>query len=134
MALKQGKITIVTKIDEEKETSSVFDGEIELSPISASVSYKDNDSVLRLSLGFEGVRIERCGEYGFNLHLKEGETLPAKLGISGSIGEIFTYTEYIRYLIQEKSFLLSLKYTLIFAGGEKQEMKIRLTARQKDEK
>ena len=134
MALKQGKITIITKIDDERENSAVFDGEIELSPVCATVVYRDNDSLVRLSLGLDGVAIERCGEYGFSLRLREGETLPANLSIEGSLGEIFACTEYIRYSIQEKSFLLSLKYSLIFAGGEKQEMKIRLTARQKDEK
>ena len=134
MALKQGKITIITKIDDERENSAVFDGEIELAPVSATVVYRDTDSLVRLSLDLDGVTIERRGEYGFSLRLKEGEIMPAQLTIAGALGDISAYAEYIRYSLQEKSFLLSLKYSLIFAGGEKQEMKIRLTARQKDER
>ncbi len=75
------------------------------------------------------MKIERSGDYGFFLELKENENTQAKLNIAGSVGDLTAYTEYLRYSIKEKLLLLSVKYSLIFAGGERQEMKIRLTAR-----
>jgi hypothetical protein len=61
--------------------------------------------------------------------LKENEETLSQLNVAGSVGDLTTHTEYLRYSIKEKSLLLSVKYSLIFGGGEQQIMKIRLTAR-----
>jgi hypothetical protein len=127
--LKQGKITIITQVDEGVETSSVFSGEMGLLPTEARIVYRDGESSVRIQLNLDTLTIERSGDYGFFLELKEGELLPAKLNVAGSEGTLTAGTEYLRYSIKEKSLLLSVKYALVFVGGERQEMKIRLTAR-----
>ena len=129
MGLKQGKITIITQVDDGAENSAVFNGEMEFSLTGAILCYQDLESSVRIYLDVEKLTIERSGDYGFFLELKEHENMPAKLNVAGSSGDLTTYTDYLRYSIKEKSLLLSVKYFLVFGGGERQEMKIRLTAR-----
>lgn len=125
----KGKLTIVTQIDDGEETFATFDGEMSFSPLNASVHYNDGEAFVKIALDSRKMTIERLGDYGFFLELKENESTKAQLNVVGSVGDLTAYTEYLRYSIKEKSLLLSVKYFLVFAGGERQEMKIRLTAR-----
>ena len=129
MALMNGKLTIVTQIDDGAETSATFNVEMDLSPFNAKLFYQDGESSVRIDVNDIGLTIERSGDYGFFLKLKENEETLSQLNVAGSVGDLTTYTEYLRYSIKEKSLLLSVKYSLIFGGGEQQIMKIRLTAR-----
>lgn len=132
MAFKSGKLTIVTQIDEEQETSSSFAAEMEISPSSVLLRYTESGSLVVLALKNDEITIDRTGDYNFHLRLKEGQNLPASLGVAGASGDLTAYTDFLRYSVKKNSFLLSMKYALLFANGEKQEMKIRLVARLED--
>ena len=69
---------------------------------------------------------------GDELHLKSGELTVGKIGIGGSCGEIETFAHHIHYSVSKDSLLLSLHYDSIISG-EKQEMKLRLISRFKEE-
>ena len=129
MALMNGKLTIVTQIDGGAETSATFNVEMDLSPFNAKLFYQDGESSVRIDVNDIGLTIERSGDYGFFLKLKENKETLSQLNVAGSVGDLTTHTEYLRYSIKEKSLLLSVKYSLVFGGGEQQIMKIRLTAR-----
>ena len=124
-----GKLTIVTQIDDGAETSATFNVEMDLSPFNAKLFHQDGESSVRIDVNDIGLTIERSGDYGFFLKLQENEETLSQLNVAGSVGDLTTHTEYLRYSIKEKSLLLSVKYSLIFGGGEQQIMKIRLTAR-----
>lgn len=132
MSFKSGKLTIATQIDGGAEKVSSFDAELEIQPLNARIQYVDNGSLVSVQLQKDEVTIERTGEYTFLLRLKEGERLPASLGVLGNVGDLTAYTERLNYSIKtekSESILLIIKYDLLFASGEKQEMKIRLFAK-----
>lgn len=123
-------MTIATQVDDEKEQSVSYDADLELNGTSATARYFDGESLSCIKVGKDEVCIERTGDYLFRLRLKEKERVPATLGVGGNVGEIFTYTDFIKYSITKNSLLLSMQYVLLFSGDEKQRMKIRLHARQ----
>ena len=127
--MKKAKLTINTQVDNASETSVSYEAEIELVKNNVLLRYEEQDAKVTLSLENGEVRIDRVGDYTFSLRLSEGKELPASLGIMGSVGDIKTKTHSIQYSITEKSFLLSIKYALIFTGREMQEMKLRLLVR-----
>lgn len=129
MGFRKGKITITTQIDDTAENFANFNGEMDFSLLGAKVLYQDGEASVRIQINAQTLVIERSGDYGFFLELREGENIPAKLNVAGAEGDLTAYTEYLRYAIKEKSLLLSVKYALVFVGGERQKMKIRLTAR-----
>ncbi len=132
MAFKRGKLTIATGVDGGVESLSTYDADMEITPFSAFLRYTDNGAFVRLRLENDEVSIEREGDYTLSLRLKEGERFSGKLGVSGSFGELETQTKMLNYSIKtvkNTSFLLALKYDLLFSNGEKQEMKIRLFAK-----
>lgn len=132
MEKKKGKLTIVTQVDDGAEQSVSYDAEIDLTAVSAVLRYQDEQSSACIKIDREEVFIERTGDYLFSLRLKEKEKLPASLGVGGNVGEIFTYTDSIKYAITKNSLLLTMQYSLLFSGEERQRMKIRLHARQND--
>lgn len=127
--MKKAKLTINTQVDNASETSASYEAEIELIENNVLLRYEEQGAKVTLALNNGEVCIDRVGDYTFSLRLSEGKELPASLGIMGSSGDIKTQTHSIHYSITEKSFLLSIKYALIFAGDEKQEMKLRLIVR-----
>lgn len=124
-----GKLTIATQIDEGAETSTVYDGIVEFSSNGAKLYYQDDGASVAITIDGKNLTIERSGDYGFCLRLQEGAETLSQLNVAGSVGELATKTEYLRYSVKESSLLLSVKYSLIFVGGERQIMKIRLMAR-----
>jgi uncharacterized beta-barrel protein YwiB (DUF1934 family) len=127
--MKNGRLSISTKIDGEEEINSSYDARIILNTLSAEIHYEDGESSSSIFVGAHEVKILRNGEYTLELNLKEGETTISRIGFGGSIGEISTNTEKISYSLTENSVLLSLKYALAFSKEEIQKMKIRLMAR-----
>ena len=127
--MKMAKLTIITQIDDASETSTSYVAEIEVEKDGALLRYEEEGARTVLALKNGEIFIDRTGDYTFSLHLVEGKELPATLGIMGSVGDIKTKTHSIQYSMTEKSFLLSIKYALVFAGNETQEMKLRLIAR-----
>lgn len=127
--MKNGRLSISTKIDDEEEINSSFDAKIVLAALSAEIQYEDGDALSSVCVDSNGVKISRKGEYTMELNLQEGETTISRLGFGGSIGKIPTYTEKISYSLTGNSILLSLKYALKFSEDEIQKMKIRLMAR-----
>lgn len=127
--MKKAKLTINTQIDNASESSASYVAEISIEKDSAFLCYEEQGAKTMLTLKNGEVLINRSGDYTFSLRLSEGRELPATLGILGSVGDIKTKTHSIQYSMTEKSFLLSIKYALIFTGNETQEMKLRLIAR-----
>ena len=127
--MKKAKLTINTQVDNASETTAFYDAEIKLAQNYALLCYNEQDARVALKLENSEVLIERTGDYTFSLRLAEGMQLPASLGIMGNVGDIQTKTNSIEYSITKNSFLLSIKYAVIFTGDERQEMKLRLIAR-----
>ena len=127
--MKKAKLTINTQVDNENETTATYQAEVVFTYNTSSLNYEEQDAKVSLSLKNGEIFINREGDYTFSLHLVEGREIPASLGIMGSVGDIKTKTHSIQYSIKENCFLLSVKYALIFADNEKQEMKLRLIAR-----
>lgn len=127
--MEKAKLTINTQVDDQAETTASYKADMKLTANSAFLSYMDGEAKVTLSLQNGEVYILREGDYTLNLHLVEGQELPATLGILGNEGKIKTQTRSINYSITRDSLLLSIKYALLFSQDEKQEMKLRLIAR-----
>lgn len=119
----------VTTVADGVETKFDYTGEMSLGLQSVQIRWKETQAEVLLSVKEDTAEIKRAGDYSLNLFLKKGATLVGRIGISGSEGEVQTYTRYFAYSIREKSALLSFKYDLII-GAEKQRMEIRILARQ----
>ena len=118
------KITLTTSVDG-KETQIVRTGSVFLSLSKSIVRYSEEDAEFTLIFEKESVKLERRGDYGLSLFLKQGEYSDGMLGLGGSNGNIRAYAHKINYSTSKDSLLASLHYDLIF-GEERQEMKLRL--------
>ncbi len=118
------KITLTTSVDG-KETQIVRTGSISLSLSQTLVRYQEENAVLTLIFEKDSVKLERRGDYGLSLLLKQGEYSNGTLGLNGANGNMRVYAHKISYSIAKDSLLASLHYDLIF-GEERQEMKLRL--------
>lgn len=126
--MKKCRLTIATSGDG-TETSTARKGEMELLPLGATLCYEEENAVVTLKAEKGRVEILRNGDYSMRLAFEEGKTLVGSLGIGGNEGELQTKTHRLAFSVNKDSFLLSLHYALVF-GEEKQEMKIRLSARE----
>lgn len=120
----------VTTTTDGVETKFDYAGEMSLGLQSLQIDWRETQAEVSLSVNENTAEITRSGDYSLKLFLKKGATLTGKIGISGSEGEVQTYTRYFAYSIREKSALISFKYDLII-GEEKQRMEVRILARQK---
>jgi hypothetical protein len=118
------KITLTTSADG-KETQIVRTGSVFLSLSKSIVRYSDENAEFTLIFEKDSVKLERRGDYGLSLLLKQGEYSDGMLGFGGSNGNIRVYAHKINYSTGKDSLLASLHYDLIF-GEERQEMKLRL--------
>lgn len=123
-------LTIVTSVDGKENTLSL-DAEMELSPLSAVLRYRQGEGQICLRLREGCFFVERQGDYVLRFRFIEGETLSGSLGLPGAEGEVEVTTRRLGWSIGKNSFLLLLDYSLGFVGGT-QEMKLRLNARSKD--
>ena len=126
------KLSITTTADG-VENSITREGEMELSLSQVSLRYREENALVCIRLQGESAEIERQGDYTLALCLIRGERSTGKIGLGGSCGEIETCAHKVSYSISKDSLLLSLHYDLLISG-EKQEMKLRLIARFKEEK
>ena len=122
-------LTIITSIDGEESVFST-DGEMELSPQSASICYTQEDSSVHILIKNARISIERTGGYVLRLDLEKNKAIGGVVGLPGAEGRIEATAHKIGYTVKEKSLLLSAKYTLRFDSGA-QDMSIRLIARGK---
>ena len=125
------KLTITTTADG-VENSITREGEMELALSSASIRYREENACVLIQLEGETADIERVGDYTLKLRLKRGEWTKGELGIGGSSGEVDTYAHRVGYSFSDNSILLLLHYDLMISG-EKQEMKLRILSRFKEE-
>lgn len=126
--MRDASLTIYTTVDgEESHFSSK--AEMEITPTSALLRYMDSHAVVVLTLCENHLLIERQGDYGLCLNLKEGEETQGALSIAGNKGEVKVFTERLAYAIGKNTLILHAYYTLIF-GNEKQMMRLRLKASQ----
>ena len=120
------KITIVST-EEDRETKTVRDGEMQVCGLDVALSYKDTQAAVKMIFQGERVEIIRQGDYCLHLFLEKGKILSGELGIGGSTGEIKTFAHKIIYSVRGGVVMALLHYDLIISG-EKQEMHLRLSA------
>lgn len=125
--MKKCRVNITTVVDGQ-ENSIVREGEMELSTLTTTLIYREENASTRIRLENERAEIERIGDYTMRLNLIRGEMTEGEIGLGGSSGVIQSFTHRIQYSVTEQSLLLSLRYDLIISG-EVQKMQIRLTAR-----
>ena len=125
--MKQCKLTITSAVDGE-ENSVLRVGEMQLSPLSAQITYREEEAIVHLRLQNNRAWIEREGDYKLFLPLEQDKLCKGSIGILGTEGNVEVFTHKIAYSIGKDSLLLSLQYQLIF-GEEKQEMKLRILSR-----
>ena len=124
--MQSGFLSIVTTVDGVESRFSC-QADMELNALSAVLSYKQEDAEVVVRVFSGGIVVERKGDYGLRLDLREGERTKGTLSIAGNEGEIDVYTEKAAYSISKSHLLVQLQYSLYF-GQEKQDMRLRLSA------
>ena len=119
------KFTITTSVDGIENTVSHV-GSIDVSEERVTLTYKENDSQVCITLQKGRAQIDRRGDYSLSLRLEEGKTLESALGIGGTEGGVFIKTHRVKYSLDGNIFKLSLRYDLIFSEEELQKMKLNL--------
>lgn len=120
-------VMISTKADGQN-TEIVREGEMELFPRTAQLTYREENALVRVFLQGEKAEVHREGDYTLSLFLERGKTTKGKIGIGGNDGEISTKTHAIEYKIAEDFAVVRLRYDLLI-GQELQEMELRLLAK-----
>ena len=129
MNLKACFLTIVTTTDGVSSTVNK-NGELELSNSVSWVRYHDENALVSVVFEENTARLLREGDYALDIPLKENAKTVGKLGFGENVGKIDVYCNKLSYAVKGGSMLASIHYTLDF-GNEKQEMQIRITAREK---
>ena len=124
--MKKCKLVITTIVDGQ-EHSIAREGEMDLSLLSPTLIYREENGTTRICLKGETAEIERIGDYTMRLNLVREQFTEGEIGIGGSSGAIQSYAHRIQYSVSERSLLLLLHYDLIISG-ETQKMQIRLAA------
>lgn len=130
--MKAYKITLTTSADG-KETQIIRNGKALLSLAETIVVYREENAEITLTFKRAGVKIERRGDYDLSLSLEQDKTTEGTLGLGGSVGGIRAHAHKISYSIGKDSLLAFLHYALIF-DDERQEMKLRLYAKEDERK
>lgn len=120
------KISIVTT-EQDREIKTVRDGEMQICGLDVVLVYQEEQARVKMLFQGESVEIVRQGDYTLRLLLKKGKTEKGELGIGGSTGEIQTFAHKVMYSIRGNVVMALLHYDLIISG-EKQEMRLRLSA------
>lgn len=127
--MKACQLTITTVTDG-KETHFTTAAQAEITAINAKIEYMENDTQVLIEVEENTVKIFREGDYTLHLTVQEGVLTQGTLGIGGSNGALSVLGKKVNYSLQKDSLLLSMQYDLLF-GDERQEMKIRLFAKEK---
>ena len=122
------QVTVETTADG-KKTKIAREGELQITPTGATLSYAEENANVTLTLQNGTAQIVRQGDYTLCMRLEKVKTTSASLSLGGSVGEMQTKTERIGYAIQDKELSLQLKYTL-FATGEPQRMQVKIHAKE----
>lgn len=123
-------ITIVTTVEGKNETHRRKAEEAAFSPLFVLLRYREENGLVTLRFSKEETVMERRGDYSMRLRFVDGEVTCGSLGLGGNEGEVSVQTYGVSYTIKAHSFLALLRYALIF-GEEKQEMSVRITAKEK---
>ena len=126
--MKDCRLTITTTVDGQ-ETNVARLGKMDIQPLGATLYYQEENAYVTVHAHANRVEIDRKGDYSMRLTFAENELLSGTLGIGGNEGNLQTQTHRLAFSVTEHSFLLLLQYALIFSE-EKQEMKIRISARE----
>ena len=121
-------MTISTSVDGEESRLSCK-AEMEYTALSARLRYSDQAAEVTVSVNANEAIVQRKGDYGLYLPLKENERTTGILSIAGNEGKVEIFTKKLAYSIGKNSLLMQLHYTLNF-GAEQQEMRLRIHARQ----
>lgn len=127
--MKSCFLTIVTTTDGISSTVNK-NGEMEFSDSVSMVRYYDENAIVSVIFEENTARLLREGDYTLDIPLKEGSPTIGKLGFGENVGQIDVYCKKLSYAVKGRSILASIHYILDF-GNEKQEMQIRITAREK---
>ncbi len=127
MILQACSITITTTADGQ-ETKMIRKGQMALSTLSARIIYQEENAQIDMFFQGDEVTVERKGDYTLRLRLKNGERTVGSIGLGAASGEVETYARKVGYSISENSLLALLHYDLIISG-EKQEMQLRIHAK-----
>ncbi len=119
-------LNVVSTVDGKENTFS-YQATLELSDCSALLRYKEEGAETEIYFAGNEARIEKRGEYGLSLCLKEGERTKGALTVAGSLGAIEVQTVRVGYSVRKNSLLAVLKYAMIFEK-EIQEMSLRIKA------
>lgn len=122
-------ITIVTTVDGKSETHRRKAEETEFTSVSALLRYREENAAVELWFSPTETTMQRRGDYSMRLRFVDGETTQGALGFGDSEGEVSVFTHGVSYTVKQGSFLALLRYALIF-GEEKQEMSVRITAKE----
>ena len=90
--MQDGYLTIVTEVDGTENRVSC-PAKIEYSALSAVLRYQDQNAEVTISVAGDEVIVDRKGDYGLYLPLKEKETTTGTLSIGGNEGPVESYTE-----------------------------------------
>ena len=126
--MQDGFLTISTTVDGEESRYSC-NAEMEYTALSALLRYRDQNAEVTVSVSGNGAVVERKGDYGLYLPLKENERTTGTLSVAGNEGSVEIYTERLAYTIRKNTLLMQIHYALYF-GSEKQEMRLRIHAKQ----
>lgn len=124
--MKKCFLTIVSAVDGKENTFS-YEAELKLSASSAVLRYGEEGGETELCFEKGEARIERKGDYGLSLCLKEGKRTAGTLSVAGSDGKIEVQAARVGYFIGKNSLLAFLKYSMLFEN-EIQEMSLRIKA------
>jgi uncharacterized beta-barrel protein YwiB (DUF1934 family) len=102
---------------------------MEWNSLSAVLRYTQENATITVSLSNGELKIDRTGDYGMSLLLRENESTVGTLSIAGNEGALEVYTERLAYSITKNRLLMQIYYTLNF-GTEKQNMRLRINASQ----
>ena len=121
-------LTISTTVDG-TETQLSCNAEMESTLTSATLRYRDENAEVLIFVNGSKAVLQRKGDYGLYLPLEENTQTVGTLSIGGNEGSVEIYTSRLGYSIRKNTLLMQLHYTLNF-GNEKQEMRLRIHARQ----
>ncbi len=121
-------LTISTTVDGEESRLSC-NAEMECTALSAVLRYRDENAEVSIFVNGSEAVVDRKGDYGLYLPLKESERTVGTLSVMGNEGSVEIFTDRLAYSIRKNTLLMQLQYTLYF-GSEKQEMRLRIHAKQ----
>lgn len=123
------KVFITTSVDGQESKLQRM-GKIQIEEERVLLHYLEEGAQVALTVGTGHALIERQGDYGLRIPLRQGENSVGRLGVGGSEGELPVETECIRCERNAESVEIYLQYCLAF-GEEKQKMRLHIHAKTK---